>query len=186
MVAIKRIDHMAILVEDIESALQFWRDALGLTVAHVEDVPDQDSIVAFLPVGDSEIELVKPTGTATGVARFLKKRGPGFHHVCLEVDDIKDCIRQLSERGIRLINPEPVLGTGGKRIAFIHPESAHGVLVELYELTQEESEIRLARARSLADRALAQGQIVAAGVLGFLRGLRESGNGSSQAGSAPS
>jgi len=139
MVAIKRIDHMAILVEDIESALQFWRDALGLTVAHVEDVPDQDSIVAFLPVGDSEIELVKPTGTATGVARFLKKRGPGFHHVCLEVDDIKDCIRQLSEKGIRLINPEPVLGTGGKRIAFIHPESAHGVLVELYELTQETS-----------------------------------------------
>jgi len=104
----------------------------------------------------------------------LRKRGPGIHHICFEVDDLQAVLERLKGHGVRLINPEPVIGTGGKKIAFIHPESTHGVLVELYELTPLEPQIRLARARSLADRALAQGQVVAAGVLGFLRGLRTS------------
>ena len=173
--AIKRINHVALLVDDIEQALKFWRDVLGLEVAHVEDAPDQGSIVAFLTTGDQEVELVKPTTQNSGVARYLERRGPGLHHICLEVDDIQECLAQLRARGVRLIDPEPTVGTGGKRIAFIHPESTHGVLVELYELTQEEPEIRLARARGLADRALAQGQLAAAGVLGFLRGLRPDG-----------
>ncbi len=174
MSLVKCINHVAIIVDDIDDALKFWRDALGLEVMHVEDVPDQDSIVAFLPTGDSEIELVKPTSDNSGVARFLDKRGPGIHHICLEVNDIESCLEKLDEHGIHLINPEPIIGTGGKRIAFIHPESTQGVLVELYELTQLEPDIRLARARALADRVVLQGQSAAASVLSFLRGLRDS------------
>ncbi len=118
--------------------------------------------------------MVKPTTDASGVARYLKKGGPGVHHICFEVDDIESCLGRLQDHNIRLINDEPVIGTGGKRIAFVHPESTHGVLIELYEVTPQESEIRLARAVSLADRVMTQGQVMAAGVLGFLRGLRES------------
>ena len=169
---ITRIDHVAIVVDDIPAALRFWRDGLGLEVTHVEDVPDQESVVAFLPTGHSEVELVKPSTGTSGVARFLDRRGPGMHHICFEVTDLEGCLARLASHGVRLINPEPVIGTGGKRIAFIHPESTHGVLVELYELTQEEPEIRLARARTLADRVVGEGQAMVAGVRGFLRTLR--------------
>ncbi len=174
MPSVTRIDHVAIVVDDIEHALHFWRDALGLDVAHVEDVAGQDAIVAFLPMGDSEVELVKPTSDQTGVARYLDRRGPGIHHICFEVDDIEASLKKLAQHGIRLIDREPVIGSGGKRIAFIHPESTHGVLVELYEPSEQEPVIRLARARELADRAMVQGQAVAAGILAFLRGLRTS------------
>jgi methylmalonyl-CoA/ethylmalonyl-CoA epimerase len=133
MAAIKRIDHIAIVVEDIESTLGFWRDALGLELAHIEDVPEQKSLVAFLPVGESEIELVRPTTDDSGVAKYLHKRGPGMHHISLEVDDILGMLTQLKAKGIRLINESPVPGAGGKQIAFIHPESTSGVLVELYQ-----------------------------------------------------
>lgn len=173
MPSVKRISHVAIVVDDIDRALKFWRDTLGLEVTHVEDVPDEHSIVAFLPTGESEVELVKPTTEDSGVARFLDRRGPGIHHICFEVDDIETCIEILRARGVKMVNPEPVIGTGGKRIAFIHPESTHGVLIELYELTQQEESIRFARARALADRAIAQGQAVASDVLEFLRGLRD-------------
>jgi methylmalonyl-CoA/ethylmalonyl-CoA epimerase len=133
MAAIKRIDHIAIVVEDIESTLGFWRDALGLELAHIEDVPEQKSLVAFLPVGESEIELVRPTTDDSGVAKYLQKRGPGMHHISLEVDDILGVLAQLKAKGVRLINESPVSGAGGKQIAFIHPESTSGVLVELYQ-----------------------------------------------------
>jgi methylmalonyl-CoA/ethylmalonyl-CoA epimerase len=132
---IKRVNHIAIVVDDIENALSFWRDSLGLHLSHVEEVPDQEARVAFLPVGDAEIELVKPTTDSSGVARYLEKRGPGIHHVCFEVDDIDSCLSILKERRVRLINEVAISGAGGKRFAFIHPEAAHGVLVELYELT---------------------------------------------------
>jgi methylmalonyl-CoA/ethylmalonyl-CoA epimerase len=177
MSSVIRIDHVAIIVEDIDHALNFWRDALGLEVTHVEDVPDQESVVAFLPTGESEVELVKPTTDDSGISRYLHKRGPGIHHICFQVDDIEVALAKLRDHNVRLINPEPVIGTGGKKIAFIHPESTHGVLIELYELTPLEPEIRLARARELADRVRAQGQVVAANVLGFLRGLRDTGLG---------
>jgi methylmalonyl-CoA/ethylmalonyl-CoA epimerase len=133
MVAIKRIHHIAIVVEDIETTLGFWRDALGLELEHIEDVPEQKSEVAFLPVGQTEIELVRPTTDDSGVAKYLQKRGPGMHHICFEVDDIEGALRQLKARGVRLINEMPMLGAGGKQIAFIHPESTSGVLVELYQ-----------------------------------------------------
>jgi methylmalonyl-CoA/ethylmalonyl-CoA epimerase len=173
MGTIIRINHVAIVVEDIENALGFWRDSLGLSLSHVEDVPDQDALVAFLPVGDAEVELVRPTSEGSGIARYLKKRGPGVHHICFEVDDIDSCLKILESRNVRLINEEAIIGTGGKRIAFIHPESTYGVLVELYELSPEEPAIRLARVRSMAERVIDQGQVVAAGLVGFLRTFRE-------------
>ena len=134
MPKINRISHIAIVVDDIDQALAFWRDALGLQLDHVEEVPEQQSIVAFLPTGESEIELVQPTSDDTGVARYLHKRGPGMHHICFEVEDIQASLEQLKQKGVRLINESPMTGAGGKKIAFIHPESTHGVLVELYEL----------------------------------------------------
>ncbi len=136
MTHIKRVDHIAIVVEDIEAALGFWRDALGLELQHIEEVTEQKSVVAFLPIGESEVELVKPTTSDSGVARYLEKRGPGMHHICFEVDDIHAALDQLKGKGVRLINETPLNGSGGKRMAFIHPESTDGVLVELYELPQ--------------------------------------------------
>lgn len=133
MPGIKRIDHIAIVVDDIQSALGFWQEALGLNLEHVEDVAEQKAIVAFLPTGESEIELVKPTTDDSGVARFLQKRGPGMHHICFEVDGIQEVLDALKIKGVRLINETPTIGASGNRIAFIHPESTHGVLVELYE-----------------------------------------------------
>ncbi len=175
MPKIKRIDHVAIVVDDIEAALGFWRDALGLELSHVEDVPDQQAVVAFLPTSESEVELVKPTDDESGIARYLKKRGPGMHHICFEVDDIEGALAELKAKGVRLINEQPTIGTGGKKIAFIHPESTHGVLVELYELTPTEPLVRLERARTLADRVVAEGQARAAAALAFLRALRRNG-----------
>lgn len=177
MTSVTRINHVAIVVEDIEAALHFWRDGLGLEVAYVEDVPDQDSVVAFLPTGPSEVELVKPTKDESGIGRYLHRRGPGMHHICFEVDDIEACLQRLKKMDIRLINDEPVIGTGGKKIAFIHPDSTHGVLVELYQLTAEEPRIRMERARKLARSARTRSQMAAAGMMAFLRSLRVGGNG---------
>lgn len=130
---IKKIDHIAIIVPDLDSSLTFWRDALGLKVEHVEEVKSQESIVAFLPTGDSEIELVKPTTETSGAAKFLAKRGAGMHHIALEVDNLDEMLVDLKAKGIRLINETPIIAAGGHRAAFIHPESASGVLVELYQ-----------------------------------------------------
>jgi len=172
MAHIKGINHIAIVVEDIEDALGFWRDAFGLELSHVEEVPDQRSVVAFLPTDDAEIELVKPVDDGSGVARYLQRRGPGVHHICFEVDDIEACLENLRQRGVTLINETPTIGTGGKKIAFVHPKSTHGVLVELYEVTPSELEIRVQRARQLADRVMARGQVAMSAAMGFLRGLR--------------
>jgi len=130
---VKRIAHIAIVVEDIEGALGFWRDALGLPLEHVEDVPEQQATVAFLLTRESELELVKPTTHDSGVARFLAKRGPGIHHICFEVDDVAATLTALKARGVRLIDEIPRIGASGKKVAFIHPESTYGVLVELTE-----------------------------------------------------
>jgi methylmalonyl-CoA/ethylmalonyl-CoA epimerase len=173
---IKKIDHIALIVEDLDKALEFWHDALGLDLSHVEDVPSEHAIVAFLPARESEVELVKPTNEDSGIARFLKKRGPGMHHICFEVYDIEETMQHLKNKGVRLINQTPEIGTGGKKIAFVHPESTNGVLVELYELTSNEMEIRLERARLLADRVLANSQQMAASAREFLRNLRDRQN----------
>lgn len=133
MATIKKINHVAIAVKDVEDSLKFWRDALGLEVDHVEDVPSQKSEVVFIPVGDSEIELVKPTSPDTGVAKFLDEKGGGMHHLCLEVDSIEEMLSQLKEKGVWLINETP-LELPGRKMAFIHPKSTGGVLIELYEI----------------------------------------------------
>ncbi|MDX9992442.1 MAG: methylmalonyl-CoA epimerase [Anaerolineales bacterium] len=134
MPKINSINHVAIVVEDMEKSLHFWRDALGIELHELRDVPAEASQVAFLPVAGAEIELVCPTTDDSGLAKYLAKRGPGMHHVCLEVDDIEGMMTQLKEKGIRLINETPRSAADGKRYAFIHPESTGGVLLELYQL----------------------------------------------------
>ena len=133
MAYVKKINHIAVAVNDIEGALSFWRDGLGLDVDHIEDVPSQKAVVAFIPVGDSEVELVKPTADDTGVAKFLAEKGGGMHHLCFEVDDIAAMLADLKSKGIRLINETP-LELPGRKMAFVHPKSTGGVLVELYQL----------------------------------------------------
>lgn len=135
MAKITKINHIAIAVPNVDAALAFWQDALGLTVDHIEDVPSQQATVVFIPVGDSEVELVKPTSGDTGVARFIAERGGGMHHLCFEVDNIEEMLAQLKEKGIRLINESP-LEVPGRKMAFIHPKSTGGVLVELYQITR--------------------------------------------------
>ena len=134
MSSIKKINHVAVVVDDMEKALSFWRDALGMELHELRDVPAEKSQVAFLPLEGSEVELVVPTSDDSGISKYLAKRGPGMHHICLEVDDILGMLAQLSAKGVRLINEEPRTGADGKKYAFIHPESTSGVLVELYEL----------------------------------------------------
>lgn len=131
---VRSINHVAVVVDDMEKALSFWRDALGMQVQELRDVPAEKSQVAFLPLAGSEVELVRPTSDDSGIAKYLAKRGPGMHHICLEVDDIAGMLAQLREKGVRLINEEPRTSSDGKKYAFIHPESTSGVLVELYEL----------------------------------------------------
>jgi methylmalonyl-CoA/ethylmalonyl-CoA epimerase len=131
--SIKKINHVAILVPDIDGALAFWRDALGLELKGREEVSAQEAQVAFLPVGESKVELVQPTSDSSGLARYLAKHGPGLHHVCIEVDDIEATLARLKEKGVLLINKQPTIGAGGRKIAFVHPKSTGGVLVELYE-----------------------------------------------------
>lgn len=135
MAHINKINHVAIAVPDIDSSLTFWRDAMGLKVDHVEEVPSQKSTVVFIPVGESEIELVKPTSGDTGVAKFIAEKGGGLHHLCFEVDDIDAMLADLKEKGVRLIN-ETALDLPGRRMAFVHPKSTGGVLVELYQIIQ--------------------------------------------------
>jgi methylmalonyl-CoA/ethylmalonyl-CoA epimerase len=134
MPIIKRIHHVAMVVDDMDKALTFWRDALGLPMSELRDVPAEQAQVAFLPASDSEVELVLPTSAESGMGKYLAKRGPGMHHICIEVDDIVAMLAQLKGKGIRLINEEPRTGAGGYQYAFVHPESTAGVLVELYQL----------------------------------------------------
>ena len=134
MPKVKQINHVAVVVEDMEKALSFWRDALGMELHELRDVPAEKSQVAFLPLPGSEVELVKPTTDDSGVAKYLAKHGPGMHHICLEVDDIEGMMRELKSKGVRLTSEEPRLAADGKKYAFIHPESTSGVLVELYQI----------------------------------------------------
>ena len=171
--AIKRIDHIAIVVENMESALGFWEDALGLRMDHMEEVRDQESIVAFLPSGHSEVELVEPTSDSSGVAKYLSKRGPGMHHICFEVEDIDVALARMKAKGVKLINETPTIGTGGKKIAFIHPSSTHGVLVELYELTAEEPIRRRRLTREWRSRLETQRAVASAGLRTFVKTWRQ-------------
>ena len=131
---IKRIDHIAIAVEDMQPSLRFWEKALGLNVHEIRNVPEQAVDIAFLPIGASEVELVKPVTGDSGIAKWMKKRGPGIHHICFEVDNIRQVLADLAAQGIELIDQEPRTSADGKLYAFVHPKSTGGVLIELYQL----------------------------------------------------
>ena len=134
MPRITAINHVAVVVDDMEKSLAFWRDALGIQLQELRDVPAEKSRVAFLPIAGAEVELVMPTTDDSGIAKYLAKRGPGMHHICLEVDHLVSMLAQLKAKNIRLSNDEPRTSADGKKYAFIHPESTGGVLVELYQL----------------------------------------------------
>ncbi|HUH95824.1 MAG TPA: methylmalonyl-CoA epimerase [Anaerolineales bacterium] len=134
MSKVKAINHVALVVDDMEKSLSFWRDALGMELRELRDVPAEKSQVAFLPLEGSEIELVRPTSDDSGIASYLAKRGAGMHHICVEVDDIGGMLAQLKSKGIRLINDQPRTTSDGRQYAFVHPESTSGVLLELYQI----------------------------------------------------
>ena len=127
-----RIHHVATVVKDIDAAVKFHAEVLGLPLEQIADVSSQEVRIAFLTAGDSKIELVAPTNSTSGVARFLASRGEGFHHLCLEVADIDAELQRLAATGIQLINAAAVEGVEGP-VAFLHPKSCHGILVELIE-----------------------------------------------------
>jgi methylmalonyl-CoA epimerase len=127
-----RIDHIGIVVRDIQEALRVYQGALELPLSEIVEVPDQKVEVAFLAVGGSNLELVQPTSDDTGTAKFLQKRGEGVHHICIEVKDLESALARLKARGVQLIDEMPREGAHG-RVAFVHPKGAHGVLVELLE-----------------------------------------------------
>lgn len=174
---IKKISHIAIVVPELGPALDFWVDKLGLPLDHVEHVDDQGVDVAFLPAGDSDIELLRPVDDESGVARYMQKRGPGIHHICFEVEDIAETLATLQAAEVPLIDEEPTIGTGGKKIAFIHPKGTGGVLVELYELTPDEPRRRLERLNTMRHRITAGSRVYAAGFLQLVAGLIAPGNG---------
>ena len=127
-----KIHHVALIVGSIDAGLGFWRDLLGLELESVMDIPDDRVRIAFLGVGESKVELVEPTDDTTGVAQFLEAKGEGFHHVCFEVGNLAETLLRLEIDGLELIDSAPRRGAEGP-VAFIHPRSCHGVLVELIE-----------------------------------------------------
>lgn len=125
------LDYIGIAVGDLGQALAFYRDALGLEVGPPEEVASQRVRAHFVPVGESTLELLEPTAPDSPIAKFVEKRGPGVHHITLRVDDIREALARLKARGLRLIDESPREGAEGALIAFVHPASTHGVLVEL-------------------------------------------------------
>jgi methylmalonyl-CoA epimerase len=130
---IKRIDHIGIAVRSIDEAKKFWVDTLGLKLSHVEEVPEQKVRVAMLKAGETTIELLEPTAPDSPVQKFIEKRGEGLHHVTFQTDKLAENLRALKAAGVTLIDEKPRVGAGGAGIAFLHPKSAYGVLVELCE-----------------------------------------------------
>lgn len=131
-----KIEHIGIATRSLDDAIGFWRDALELEVVATEEVAEQGVRVAMLPIGETRVELLEPTSEASPVAKFLEKRGAGVHHIAVRVDDIRETLARLKEQGLRLIDEVPRVGAGGCLVAFIHPSSANGVLLELVEHTE--------------------------------------------------
>jgi methylmalonyl-CoA/ethylmalonyl-CoA epimerase len=125
------LDHIGIAVANLDDALAFYRDALGLEVEVPEDVPSQRVRAHFIPAGEGALELLEATAEDSPIAKYISRRGPGLHHITLRVDDIAAALARLKSRGVRLIDEAPRPGAHGSLVAFIHPASAHGVLVEL-------------------------------------------------------
>ncbi|HKP83452.1 MAG TPA: methylmalonyl-CoA epimerase [Pyrinomonadaceae bacterium] len=128
-----KVDHIGIATRSIEEGLSVWRDALGLEVHSTEEVTEQGVKVCMLTVGDTHVELLEPLGPDTSVGKFLDKRGPGMHHIAIEVKDIHASLAELKNKGARLIDETPRVGAGGCLVAFVHPSSINGVLLELVQ-----------------------------------------------------
>jgi methylmalonyl-CoA epimerase len=132
---LKRVDHIAIIVRNIEQALVFYRDILGIMPGEIKEIPTEQVRIAFLPMDGpdgSEIELIEPTSTDSSLTKFLEKRGEGLHHICLEVDDIDTALVEMQEKGTPVLDKQPRIAAEGRAI-FIHPRAANGVLLELVE-----------------------------------------------------
>ncbi|MCK9461402.1 MAG: methylmalonyl-CoA epimerase [Proteobacteria bacterium] len=128
---IDRIDHLGIAVHKLEDAIPLYEKALGLTCERIEEIPSQKVRTAFFKVGETHVELLEPTADDSPVAKFLASRGEGVHHVAFHSSDLPAQLRQAADAGVRLVNETPTIGAGGKRIAFLHPKSTRGVMVEL-------------------------------------------------------
>jgi len=128
-----KIDHIGVATNGIEEAASFYRDSLGLDVAEIEEVASQKVRAAMLPIGESRIELLEPTSEDSPISKFLARRGPGIHHIAVRVEDIRASLSDLKQRGARLIDEEPRAGAAGCLVAFIHPSSTGGVLIELVQ-----------------------------------------------------
>ena len=128
-----KIDHIGIATKSIQEGLAVWKDALGLEVDSIEEVEDQGVKVCMLAVGDTHVELLEPLGPETSVGKFLARRGPGIHHIAIAVADIHASLAELKNKGARLIDESPRVGAGGCLVAFIHPSSVNGVLLELVQ-----------------------------------------------------
>ena len=129
----KNIDHIGIAVSNIQESLSFWQASLGIEPHGIEEIADRKLRTAFLPVGDTNIELLEATGAESTIAKFIEKRGEGLHHIAIRVDDIDAALAELKAKGVQLIDETPRNGAGGARIAFVSPKSTHGVLLELCE-----------------------------------------------------
>jgi methylmalonyl-CoA/ethylmalonyl-CoA epimerase len=128
-----KIDHIGIATNGIDEAARWWREALGLDFSETEEIAEQKVRVATLPLGESSIELLEPASPDSPISKFLAKRGPGIHHIAVRVDDIRDALAKIKEKGARLIDEQPRTGAGGCVVAFVHPSSTGGVLLELVQ-----------------------------------------------------
>src|SRR5258705_3785285 len=146
------LDHIGIAVRDLPAALAFYRDALGLEIEGSEDVSSQRVRAHFVPVGESSLELLEATTPDSAIAKYIEQRGPGLHHITLRVDDIAAALHQLKARGVRLIDEQPRPGAEDALVAFIHPSSAHGVLVELKQSVRSQDDGHGRSARSTTQR----------------------------------
>ncbi len=135
---VKNLDHVAIAVHDVEEAIRFYQDMMGLELKHVEVVKEQKTKVAFLPIGETHIELVEPAAGDSPLVKFLETKGPGIHHLCFEVEDIEGELKTLLKKGAHLIDKNPRPGAHQTRVAFLHPKAAGGVLIELTEKPKPE------------------------------------------------
>ena len=127
------VDHIGIAVKSIDEALKFWQDSLGIKCTGVEEVAEQRVKTAFLPLGETEVELLEATSDESPVAKFIEKKGEGIHHIAIRVENLEKALEAMKEKGIRLIDEVPRYGAGGARIAFVHPKGTGGVLLELSE-----------------------------------------------------
>ncbi|MPN61467.1 hypothetical protein SDC9_209204 [bioreactor metagenome] len=130
---VKKVDHIGIAVSNLDEAVKLYSDVLGLELHGTEVVEEQKVKVAFLPVGDTEVELLESTAPDGPIAKFIEAKGQGIQHIAFRVDDIEAALAEMKEKGLRLIDEKPRYGAGGARIAFLHPKSTSGVLIELCE-----------------------------------------------------